>query len=120
MLPFMESGSPYSPPKETCKPSAAEVVSKMKFWKKVIWVAVVLFASPMALVLLSVINVIKEGTHSLGGRGIGDPTALAAVIGESIIAIVAGLVFSLPGIILFIIALIKFRTNRTEYRALTA
>jgi len=117
----METGSPYTPPKDNRGyPSAAEVAGKMKFWKMAIAAALILIAIPPALCVISIfISILREIAES-GNQGIGDPTALAASIGEAIIALAASLVFSLPGLVFFIVALIRFRSNRTDYRALTA
>lgn len=111
----METGSPYSPPTEIgSHPSPAELGGKKIFWRRAIWVALTLFVIPPALTILAMIKAFT----ALGDHGIGDPSALAAAIGETIIALIASLIFSIPGLALLIISLVRFRSYRTKLRAL--
>ena len=114
----MEPANPSSPPIDPGNfSSAAELERKKTFWMRAIWGAIALFLIPPFLGLLVTIFGMRKAFSELGNNGIGDPAALSAHIGEVLIATACGLIFSLPGLILFIVALIRFLCCRQKLAA---
>jgi hypothetical protein len=102
--------NPYTTP--TAAPnqfSAVDCASKQKLWKRVWWVALIVFFIPVALGVLSVVNIYSLSFATVGNSGIGDPTIMAAIIGEMIIGFMVFLIFALPGLILLILSTIRLR-----------
>ncbi len=117
----MATDSPYSPP--TASPSAAlllrsELGKKLKSWYRSIWVSLTLILITPALGLGGTIFSMNRAFAALGSSGIGDPAALGAVIGEALIAAVVGLLFVVPGLVLLVIAIVRFRFYRAKLRNL--
>lgn len=117
----MEIPSPYTPPTEIgSDPSRADLDRKKKFWKRSIWITLALFLIPPMIGLIGTVIGMRRAFAAIGDSGIGDPTALAAAIGETLIATASGFILSIPCLVLLIISIVRFRSYRAKLRTLSA
>lgn len=100
--------SPYRPPSapEALDPGLAE---KRRFWKKMIWVAVAgMILPPLVGITGTVIGMIRA-FGELSAQGTADPEELAGSVSVSLLSTLYGLLFWIPGMIVLIIAIRRFR-----------
>ena len=102
--------SPYLPPSSPEAPDP-DRAKKRRFWKRMIWgTGIGLLLLPALGLAGTVIGMIRA-FDELSEKGSADPEALAGSISTSLLSTFYGLLFCLPGLILLIVSIIRFRAS---------
>jgi MotA/TolQ/ExbB proton channel family len=102
--------SPYLPPSSPDAPDP-ERGKKRRYWKRMIWGTVIgMLLIPALGVAGTVIGMIGA-FDELSQKGGADPEALAGSISTSLWSTFYGLLFCIPGLILLIVSIIRFRAS---------
>lgn len=100
--------SPYLPP-ATSAPEDRDLARKRRFWKRMIWVSVFgLLLFPAIGAAGTVMGMIRAFTQ-LAETGTADPEKLAGSISSSLLATLYGLLFCIPGVVVMILSIVRFR-----------
>ena len=100
--------SPYQPPSSPEAPDPGRA-GKRRFWKKMIWVSVIgMILPPLVGIVGTVIGMIRA-FNQLSEQGSADPEALAGSISMSLLSTLYGLLFWIPGLIVLILSILRFR-----------
>lgn len=102
--------SPYLPPSSPDAPDP-ERAKKRRFWKRMIWgTGIGLLLIPAVGVAGTMIGMIRA-FDELSETGSADPAALAGSISTSLLSTFYGLLFCIPGLILLIVSIIRYRAS---------
>jgi biopolymer transport protein ExbB/TolQ len=114
----MQTNTPSSPPAfPVTRPSPTGFEGKMKFWSRAIWASVVMIIAPPMLGLIGTVIGMQKAFASMGNSGIGDPQALSGHISMVLLSTVWGLVFSVIGLVLLSISVIRFFSCRARHQS---
>jgi biopolymer transport protein ExbB/TolQ len=81
---------------------------------RAVWVSAVLFLVAPTIGLTVTVSGMRRAFASMGNGGIADPAVLSEHIGQVLAATALGLLFSLPGLVLLIISVIKWFSCRAK------
>ncbi len=100
--------SPYQPPASTEAPDPG-LPEKRRFWKRMIWVSLMaMILPPLVGVSGTVIGMVRA-FNELSAKGTADPEELAGSISVSLLSTLYGLLFWIPGIVVLVISIRRFR-----------
>jgi hypothetical protein len=100
-----------TPPPLSDRPVAPIGAQKMKFWGRAIWVsAALMIAAPMLGLLWTFADIYKN----LDGGGIADTNALADHISKVLLYTLGSMIFSVAGLVLLVVSIIRFYSWRAK------
>ena len=104
--PYLLPSSPEAPDPDRAK--------KRRFWKRMIWGTVIGMLLIPALGAAGTVIGMIGAFNELAEEGSADPEALAGSISTSLLSTFYGLLFCIPGLILLIVSIIRFRASGSQ------
>jgi len=104
--------SPYLTPSSSEAPDP-DRPKKRRFWKRMIWLAVIGTLLPPALGFAGTVFGMMRAFAALAATG-GNSEELAKPIASTLLATVFGLLLCVPSVIFLIVSIVRFRANAPE------
>lgn len=99
---------------------ALQAADKLRFWKRMRWVARIMILPAAALGAMIIATGIREAFVVVYSSGIADPSSMTMIIYATFLPLAFALILALPGLILHIFSNIRIRFWRKQEMALTS